>query len=61
MNPDGMVKYIAFKHPVTRQWMHYCQSGPIYGEASAPVRWEDTIAPWLVAQGFVRGENEKSA
>ena len=40
--------------------MYYEQSGPIYGEASAPVRWEDTLAPWLEEQGFVRGANEKS-
>ena len=59
--PNGMVKYIAFKHPVTKEWMYFRQSGPIYGEASAPVRWEDTVAPWLEAQGFARGDNEKSA
>ena len=39
-------------------WQYYSQTGPIYGESSAPVRWENTIAPWLVEQGFVRGENE---
>jgi hypothetical protein len=58
--PDGQKKYICFKHPLSGQWMYYRQSGPIYGEASAPVRWEDTVAPWFEEQGFVRGENERS-
>ncbi len=53
-------KYVCFRHPVTKEWMYYSQSGPIYGESSAPRRWEDTVAPWLVSIGFVRGENEKS-
>ena len=57
--PKGMVKYISFKHPLTNKWHYYKQSGPIYGEASAPIRWEETIAPWLVSQGFERGENDK--
>ena len=30
----------------------------MYGQRSAPRRWEDTLAPWLVAQGFTRGDNE---
>jgi hypothetical protein len=55
---DGMFKYIAFKNPFTFKWEYYRQSGPIYGEASAPVRWEVTIAPWLIEQGFTRGINE---
>ena len=55
---NGKYKFICFKHPVTGFWHYYRQSGPIYGEASAPVRWELTIAPWLVEQGFTRGEND---
>ena len=57
--PDGKVKYISFKHPVTYKWLYYRQTGPIYGEASAPVRWENTVAPWIEEQGFIRGENER--
>jgi len=57
--PDGMVKYVSFKHPLTKKWIYFKQSGPIYGEASAPVRWENTITPWLIEQGFVRGEFER--
>ena len=56
---DGMVKYVCFRHPVTGEWHYYRQTGPIYGEASAPVRWENTVAPWLEEQGFIRGDNEK--
>ena len=59
--PPGTVKYICFKHPITSQWAYFRQSGPIYGEASAVIRWENTIAPWLVEQGFIRGDNEPCA
>ena len=57
---DGFVKYVSFKHPVTGEWIYYEQSGPIYGEASAPVRWENTIAPFFEKLGFDRGENDPS-
>ena len=32
----------------------------MYGQRSAPRRWEDTLAPWLESKGFVRGANEPS-
>ena len=57
--PEGQVKYVSFKHPLSSKWHYYSQSGPIYGEASAPVRWENTIAPWIEQQGFDRGENDR--
>ena len=47
-----MVKYLKMKNPFAGKWEYWIQMGPIYGEASAPVRWESTIAPWLVEQGF---------
>ena len=56
--PDHIVKYIKFRDPVTKVVEYYRQTGPIYGEAGAPVRWENTIAPWLEAEGYVRGCNE---
>lgn len=56
---DGFVKYVCFQHPVTKEWMYFRQHGPIYGEASAAVRWENTIGPWFEEQGFVRGSNER--
>ena len=42
--PPGIVKYIKFRDPVTKQIDYYRQSSPIYGEVGAPVRWENTIA-----------------
>ena len=56
----GFIKYVTIKNPVTGEWHYYEQFGPIYGEASAPVRWENTLIPWLEQQGFIRGDNEKS-
>ena len=57
---EGFFKYICFKDPVSGKWEYYRQSGPIYGEASAPVRWEDTFGEWLEHNmKFVRGDNEK--
>ena len=58
--PEGMVKYLSMKHPITGEILYFKQNGPIYGEASAPVRWENTIGPWLEEQGFERENNEKS-
>ena len=59
--PFGIVKYIAFRNPLTGQWHYYRQSGPIYGEKSAPVRWEETISPFFQSEGFVRGDNDLCA
>ena len=57
---DGFVKYVCFRDPVTGIWEYFRQSGPIYGEASAPVRWEDTFSDFLVVNmKFERGDNEK--
>ena len=57
---QGFVKYVCIKNPLTGLWEYYEQSGPIYGECSAPVRWENTLIPWFEEQGFIRGTNEKS-
>ena len=58
---EGFIKYIVFKNPITGVREYYRQHGPIYGEKSSAVRWENTIAPWLEEpeQGFIRGENER--
>ena len=58
--PKGQVKYVSFKSPFDGKWYYFRQLGPIYGEASAPARWQDTIAPWLTSSkiGFTRGINE---
>ena len=57
----GLYKYLKVKNPLTGEWEYYEQSGPIYGEASAPIRWENTVAPWFEEQGFIRGDNEPCA
>lgn len=50
---------------MTSEWEYYKQYGPMYGEDSAPVHWENTIADFLVADkngpNMVRGENEPCA
>ena len=57
---NGKVKYIVFRDPETNKLRYFSQSGPIYGEASAPVRWENTVAPFLEnVLGFKRGQNER--
>jgi site-specific DNA-cytosine methylase len=55
---NGYVKHLVITCPITGKKRYFTQSGPIYGECSAPVRWEDTLAPWLVSIGFIRAENE---
>ena len=54
----GLKKWLKVKNPLTGEIEYYEQSGPIYGEASAPIRWENTVAPWFEEQGFIRGDNE---
>ena len=63
--PEGKKKYIRFKSPITGEWMWFEQSGPIYGENSAPVFWgEKTLAPFLTCGkegcNMERGDNHKS-
>ena len=53
--PPEIVKYMVFKHPETKELEYSRQRGPVYGEAGAPVRWENTLAPWLEDEGFTRG------
>jgi hypothetical protein len=58
--PETTVKYVSFKNPVTGEREYYRQMGPLYGECSAPIRWEDTCAGHLISEGFERGQNEQS-
>ena len=53
-------RYIKVKHPLSGEWLYYRLLTPMYGQRSAPRRWEDTLAPWLEAQGFTRGCNDAS-
>ena len=36
----------------------YRQLAPIYGENSAPIRWEKTLFPFIKSLGFDKGDNE---
>jgi hypothetical protein len=58
--PEEVVKFLMMWNPVTREREHFQQYGPLYGENSAPKRWEDTYAPFLESEGFERGVNERS-
>ena len=55
----GVEKFIKMKNPTNNnEIIIFRQHGPIYGENSAPSKWEDTIAPWIEEQGLTRGKNE---
>jgi hypothetical protein len=69
-------RYIKVKDPVTGEWLLFEQVRPLYGQCSAPIRWETTFSSWLTAPesdtvdsetgvtrgggGFIRGDNERS-
>jgi hypothetical protein len=41
------VKFLKVRNPITGEMMLFVQYGPLYGERSAPMAWENTIAPLL--------------
>ena len=58
--PEGQWKYCKYRCNITGEWKYYRQISSIYGEKSAPMRWQNTLFPWLEAHGFEPGKNEKS-
>jgi len=58
--PIELVKALVMWNPISRVRELFRQSGPLYGENSAPRRWEDTYAPYLESEGFERSPNEPS-
>ena len=58
--PSEPARYAKFRDPTTGEFEYFRQSGPIYGEASAPIRWEKTLAAALESAGFQRGQNDPS-
>ena len=60
MGMKDKYKYVVFTHPVTKKRLLFEARGPLYGEASAPRHWSDTLAEHLISEGFVRGLNETS-
>ena len=59
--PPHIVKFMVFTWPLTGEKRFFRQRGPCYGEASAPIRWEDTFCPYLESEGFDRGEHDQCA
>ena len=55
---DAPPRYLMCKDPITGKRRFFRQYGVIYGSCSAPVRWMNTLHPWIVEQGFVQGKNE---
>ena len=53
------MKYMKIYDPLHLEWEYFRQHGPIYGEYSGNVRWEDTYAPYYESEGFIRGDNER--
>jgi hypothetical protein len=41
--PEGKVKYVKFKNPITGEMMYFKQFGPLYGEKSAPMEWKTPL------------------
>ena len=57
--PPDVIKYMKMYSPLELEWEYFRQWGPVYGEYSGNVRWEDTYAPYYEAEDFVRGDNER--
>ncbi len=73
--PPDKVRYVYVWDPVDQDWQYFRQYRSLYGECSAPVRWQETLAAYLTAPegpvdsatglstggcGFVRGSNDRS-
>ena len=60
--PPDIVKSLLMFNPIAMEWelFRHGQSGPLYGENSAPRRWEDTYSPYLESEGFRCGFNDRS-
>jgi hypothetical protein len=55
---NGKVKFLKVRNPITGEMMLFVQYGPLYGERSAPMAWENTIAPFIESLGFIRDKND---
>ena len=49
-----------FKDPITKRTTGARQSGPIYGENSAPRRWLETLKEFILSIGFSLIRNDES-
>ena len=57
--PGSPARYLRLFDPVANKVRFFRQWGVLYGSCSAPVRWMDTLHPWIETQGFVEGKNEQ--
>ena len=56
--PDRYVAYAPYKGatPIIKRL-----KGPVYGQRTAGTRLHETVATWLINNGFIAGENEPCA
>ena len=57
--PGAPTRYLRLFDPVAGKVRFFRQWGVLYGSCSAPVRWQDTLHPWIETQNFVEGKNEQ--
>ena len=57
-SPRDPARYLYLRDPVTGRVRYFRQWGVVYGACSSPVRFMDTLHPWIVSEGFVAGKNE---
>ena len=57
--PGSPARYLRLFDPVANTVRFFRQWGVLYGSCSAPVRWMDTLHPWIEGEGFVEGKNEQ--
>ena len=61
---DEPPRYLMLPDPVTGTKRYFRQLGVVYGSASSPKRWQDTLNGWLVKPekqgggGYVQGKND---
>lgn len=55
---DERVKHVTYRpHPGYPDEI-YELTGPLYGSDDAPMRFFNTVAPWLIVMGFTQGKND---
>ena len=55
---DAPPRYLSLREPTTGVIRYFRQLGNVYGSASACMRWQKTLHPFLVSCGFEQGRNE---
>ena len=61
---DAPPRYLRLPDPVTGTTRYFRQLGVVYGSASSPKRWQDTLNAWLIKPeaegggGYTQGKND---